>query len=73
MTSLNFNVFGRRVLIARSGNGWVAYYTGVEGKRRLATDIKLPPDIPEVEIEQWLGDLCHEWASAQNPEVVRLD
>jgi len=73
MTLLKFNVFGHRVLIARSGNNWIAYYTGAEGKKRLATDIKLPPDIPEVEIEQWLDDFCHEWASAQHPEVVRLD
>jgi len=73
MTTLHYNVFGHVVLIAKSDNGWVAYYAGVEGKRRPAIDIEIPPNIAEVAIEQWPGDFCHESASARCSEVMRLD
>ena len=66
-------MFGRVVLVAESEGGWVVFYSGVEGKRRPARDIVLPPDILESEIEQYLGDLCHEWANEQHPDVRRLD
>jgi len=72
MKSLRFNVFGRRVLVTESKSGWAAFYPG-EGTRIPAADIKLPPDIPESEIEQWLDDICHEWATSQHPIVERLD
>ncbi len=52
--------------------GWATFYLGVEGKRRPATEIVVPQDIPESEIEQYLGDLCHEWATKQHPDVKRL-
>ena len=73
MKSLRFDVFGRQILITKSGNGWAAYYLGAEGKRRPATDILVPSDISESEVQQYLGDLCHEWASEQHPSVKRLD
>ena len=72
MNSLRFNVFGRRVLVTESESGWTVFYLG-EGTRIPAADIKLPPDILESEIEQWLDDICHEWATAQHPIVERLD
>ncbi len=73
MKSLKFNVFGRQVLVTESNDGWTTYYLGAEGKRRPATDIVVPPDIPESDIEQYLGDLCHEWATEQHPNAKRLD
>jgi hypothetical protein len=72
MISLKFNVFGSQVLVLESDDGWMAYYTGTEGKRRLATDIRIPSDIPESEVEQWLDDICHEWATVEHPVVERL-
>src|SRR5688500_1113497 len=42
---LEFEVFGRRVLIEREERGWRAYYPGPDGKRRDAVDVILPrPD-----------------------------
>ncbi len=73
MKALKFDVFGHVVLVAETGNGWSAFYLGAEGKRRPAKDIVVPPDILESEIEQYLGDLCHEWATEQHPNVNRLD
>ena len=71
--SLKFDVFGQLVLVAASEDGWVAFYMGAEGKRRPAKDIVIPADIPESDIEQYLGDLCHEWATEQHPNVKRLN
>ncbi len=73
MKSLKFDVFGRQVLVVASENGWTAFYLGAEGKRRPASDIVVPSDISESDIAQYLGDLCHEWATEQHPNVKRLD
>ena len=73
MSPVKFDVFGRLVLVAESGGGWAAFYMGAEGKKRPAKDIVIPADILESEIEQYLGDLCHEWATEQYPTVKRLD
>jgi len=73
MKSLKFDVFGKRILIIEVNGEWAVFYIGEEGKRRPAIDIILPPDIPEMEIEQYLGDICHEWATNLHPVVKRLD
>ncbi len=72
MKSLKFEVFGRLLLVIESGDAWSAFYLGAEGKKRPAKDIVVPADISEAEIEQYLDDLCHEWATAQHPKVKRL-
>jgi len=68
---LMFDVFGRNVLVEKTESGWVAFYLGSEGKRRHANNIFIPSNIPESEIQRYLGDLCHEWASEQHPDVRR--
>jgi hypothetical protein len=73
MKSLRFDVFGREVLVTASDRGWLAFYPGTDEKARPATDIVLPTDIAESDIEQYLGDLCHEWATHRSPSVKRLD
>ena len=71
MKSLKFDVFGTPVQVSRADGRWVTYYLGTEGKRRPASDILLPADLPESEIERYLGDLCHEWATDRHPNVKR--
>jgi len=73
MTSLKFEVFGLKVLVLKVECGWKTFYLGTEGKRRPAIDIVVPANITESEIEQYLDDLCHEWASKRYPNVIRLD
>ena len=73
MKSLRFDVFGREVLVVESTKGWTAHYVSADGKRRPATDIVLPSELAESDIEQYLGDLCHEWATDRYPGVRRLD
>lgn len=72
MTSATFDLFGRHVVAIRTEFGWKMFYAGTEGKRRPATDIVVPPGITEGQLEQYLSDLCHEWATAENPGVKRL-
>jgi hypothetical protein len=73
MKSLKFDVFGRRVLVVGSENGWSVFYLGTEGKRRPAWDIVVPDSVSEAEVEQYLADLCHEWATERHPDVKRLE
>ncbi|MFC6633634.1 DUF7661 family protein [Microbulbifer taiwanensis] len=71
MERYKYNIFGREVLIERSQNRWATFYQGSEGKRRNA-GIFVPPEITEIELTQYLADLCHEWATERHPSVVRL-
>ena len=73
MKTLKFDVFGRLVLVSESTTGWAAFYLGAEGKRRPAKDIVVPPGILASEVERYLGDLCHEWATEQHPNVELLN
>ena len=73
MKSFKFDVFGRRVLVAKTQEGWSAFYLGAEGKRRPAHDLVVPDFVTEAGLEQYLADLCHEWATERHPEVRRLE
>ncbi len=72
MKLLKFDVFGTQVLVSRDKDGWATFYSGAEGKRRPALDIVVPADLLESEVEQYLADLCHEWATSRHPEVKKL-
>jgi hypothetical protein len=73
MSSLKFDVYGRHVLILWTGDGWNINYVDGQGKKRPAADIIIPDFISESEIEQYLADLCHEWATEKHPFVRRID
>ncbi len=70
--SIRFDVFGHEMAIARREAGWTVYYVGGDGKWRLANDIRVPAEVPEADLAQYLDDLCHEWASPRRPRVTRL-
>ena len=70
--SLTFDVFGTLVVVEKRSNRWQAYYPGTDGKRRPATEIVIPTDTSEADLEQYLADLCHEWATPVHQEVVRI-
>jgi len=73
MRQFKFNVYGREVLIERTRDHWSAYYIGADGKRRSAKDIVIPASVAEADLEQYLADLCHEWATERHPHVLLLD
>jgi hypothetical protein len=72
MAMLKFDVFGRRVLVARNEGRWTAFYGGAEGKRRLTSDVTIPANTPEESLQLYLADLCHEWARSSDPNVRKL-
>jgi hypothetical protein len=72
VTRLKLDVFGRSVLVERDDDAWVVFYLSGDGKRRRADDIFIPSTVSESEIERWVADLCHEWATPRNPSVVRI-
>lgn len=73
MKSLKFDVFGRLLQVVATESGWQAFYAGDDGKRRPARDIVIPDGLEESDIERYLDDLCHEWASDKNNRVRRID
>jgi hypothetical protein len=73
MSSIKFDVYGRHVLISRTKDGWNFDFVSGEGKKRPAADIFIPDFISESEIEQYLADLCHEWATDEHPSVRRIN
>ena len=70
---IRFDVFGRIVGVVRESAGWQAYYLGEDGKRAMARDLTIPPDLPEADLGRHLADIAHERASPQRPAVRRLD
>ncbi len=71
-TPIKLDVFGRLVLAHPTADGWSLYYLSDDGKRRSASDIFVPADVSDAEIENLLADICHEWATEKNPEVRRI-
>ena len=71
--SIKLDVFGKIILAIQKDNAWETFYLDSTGKRRIATDIQIPTFVTESDIENYLIDLCHEWASDKHPTVKRLD
>ena len=71
--SIKLDVFGKTVLAIWKDDAWETFYLDSEGKRRIATNIQIPSFVDESDIENYLIDLCHEWASDKHPTVKRMD
>ena len=69
---MEFDVFGRRMVVERIADGWDVFYPHDEGKRRRVPGIRIPPEIVETDLTRYLADLCHEDASPTHPDVRRL-
>ncbi len=69
---IKLNVYGKIVSVQKSDQGWEIFFLGNDGKRRIANDLVIPSFITEEEIEGYLSDLCHEWATDKNPDVFLI-
>jgi len=69
---INLDVFGKHVLALRTNEGWSMFFLSDDGKRRPALDIFVPKIVGESEIENFLEDICHEWATEKHNSVRRL-
>ena len=68
---MEFDVFGRRIIVERHSNAWASFERGDDGKRR-ASGFVIPPDLPEDALERYLADLFHEAARPGRPGVRRV-
>jgi hypothetical protein len=62
-------VFGRRLLVERTGAGWRTFIPGDDGKRQPGVDVP-PFVISDDDLLQYLADLWHESARPDR-NVVR--
>ena len=70
---IKLDVFGKLVLSIHTNDGWEIFYLSEGGKRRLATEIFVPNFVKETELENYIEDICHEWATEKHPNVQRLN
>lgn len=70
---LKLDVFGRRMLLIRSGRSWSAFDLGSDGKRCPIDDIVIPSGCSEQELLRYFDDLFHERATVQHPGVKVLE
>jgi len=68
---MEFDVFGRRLIVERSGDVWATFEPGDDGKRR-ASWVVIPPDLTEERLAHYLADLFHEAARPERPDVKRI-
>ena len=73
MSPMKFDIYGKQVTICRENDAWKIELLSDDGKKRPAANIFIPRFITESEIEQYLEDLCHEWATEKYPIVRRID
>ena len=66
------DVFGRLMAVERRGDEWRLYDLGAEGKRSPVPEVTVPATLTDVEVERFLADLFHEYASSRHPDVKRL-
>ncbi len=71
-TPIKLNVYGKMVLANKTDQGWQLFFLSGDGKRRPANELAVPSFITEEEIEGFLSDLCHEWATDKNPDVFMI-
>jgi len=69
---IKLDVFGKQVLAIHTNDGWEMFHLSEGGKRRPATEIFVPNFVKETEIENYIEDICHEWATERHPNVQRL-
>ena len=70
---IKLDVFGKQVLAIHTNDGWEMFHLSEGGKRRPATEIFVPNFVKETEIENYIEDICHEWATEKHPNVRRLN
>jgi hypothetical protein len=70
-----YEVFGRQHIgVRREHERWLVYQVDLsERKYSRLHDIIIPDYLTEAEIAGWLGDIFHEMATEQHPDVVRIE
>lgn len=70
---MKFDIFGKKILeVVRSNDQWLAFYCGNGGVKRKADDIRIPASLEESELDDYIGDVFHEWATSDRNNVKRI-
>ncbi len=70
---MKFDIFGKKVLeVIRSKNEWLVFYCGNSGVKRKADDIRIPSSVEESQLDEYIADIFHEWATEDKNEIKRL-
>lgn len=70
MTIREVEVYGHRLLVERTGDGWRTYIPGDDGKRRASPVVLVPAFVvSDEELLQYLADLWHESARPDRQTV----
>lgn len=67
-----YDVFGITMRVDRRDGQWRLFRVSAEGKSSAVRDVFIPEDLREEELEIFLDDMFHEFASATNNKVSRL-
>ena len=70
---MKFDIFGKKILeVVRLDGRWQTFYCGSGGVKRKADDIRIPDDLDESQLDEYIADVFHEWATPLRAEVRRL-
>jgi len=70
---LIYDVFGRHIGVQRKDGRWLVFRVDMsERKFSRLYDVIIPDDLTEAEISGWLDDIFHEAATANHPDVRRI-
>ena len=70
--TLKFNVFGKIMSVERKNHEWVLFVDSSTGFKNQINDVVIPNDLKEDNLESFLDDMYHEWATVENPKVERI-
>ena len=70
---MKYKIFGRKIEILKIDEKWKVFILSSDGKKRPANDIFIPSSVKESEIEIYLEDLLHEWASPENDKIIKIE
>ncbi len=70
---MKLNAYGRKIEIVKSDAKWKVFFLGEEGKKRIADDIFVPSDFKQKVLKNYIEDILHEWATAENNQVIEIE
>ncbi len=70
---MKYNVYKREIEIIKAHGTWTVFMLGSDGKKRVSHDIFIPSTVSEENMETYLEDLLHEWASPGNDKICKID
>ncbi len=69
---MKLSIFGKKTIeVIKEESNWIIYELS-EGKRARSNDVVIPSEYAEDEVITFLGDLFHEAATPEFPDIRRI-